>query len=184
MFDYNQNLREILKKFVTIIDEKWKAEKLKNPRRPDETEVEVLANKFESIKYFCDIPFEIWGDLYFRENYNKMYEQDMALIFKNVSGYIPQIQKFEKITKKYWTFKELLRTKYLSEINTEKSLHENFVNLNEQWMQEFQKLLIGERAKLEKFIDPLTDYSNYPTSSSLTNSYEDFLKSVWDYVEN
>lgn len=183
LFDYNQNLMEILKKFDIIIAQKREAEKSKDPQHPDEKEVTVLDLKFKSIKYLFDIPFEIWDDLYFKEKYEKMYEQNMALNFNNVSGYIPQIQKFEKITKKYWTFKELLRTKYLSEINSN-LLHENFVKLNQQWIQEFQKLPTDEKAKLEELIEPLTDFKNYPNPSNLTNSYEDFLKSVWNNLEN
>jgi len=180
LLDFNNKLRELLKKFATIISEKWTAEKLKNSENQDEKEVAVLDKKFKSLKSVCEIPYEIWDDIYFKTNYEQFFIQNMSMNYNNVSRYLPQIKKFVGIPLKYGMYKEILRTKYLSELNQGYPLEENFTTLHNEWIKEFQsKFSSDETTSLNEKIRDLTKISDYPDPTNLIQHYIEFATFVW-----
>ena len=125
--------------------------------------------------------YEIWAELYMREEYPEIFPKRMELEYRNVERqFSDNKQRYRGAYAKYQIFWEMLRPAYFLKIAKEESeIGQRFTLILEQWKEKLRVVVrVHEMEEFERRADDLTDSSAYPDPSELEKNYLSFADSM------
>lgn len=176
LYDINTETRKIFRELVIEKIEKSKIAKNRNLEK-----IKILEDRINIIKGISEIPFELCDDVYFKKKYFHLFPDIMNLHYEHISGYIDQIEKFSEIYQKYYVvYREMLRTKYLYELNKGLELEEKFYKLFVEWDKKYLEFFNeDERKILDEFVNPLTTIKKIE-NKKIIGSLKNISKHIWN----
>ena len=148
----------------------------------DSKEYYVFHNSLCAVYMFSTWIFEIWDEMYLKNNYIKIFEHKLELTFKTIDMNIDeQIYKDYGRWKKYLIFIDLVRAQYLAKICKGYSVETKFQNLYDRWENKLKDITTTTDFEiLINQLDGLTRIEDYNTSNTsiLEESYDRLIKQM------
>lgn len=173
------SLSQLNSKFLVDALRQYKPEIKEELKLQIDTKYKKFQIKKKPMLFASTLIFEIWEDIFMKENYPDLFEEAMDFVYENISTDLVHKNPFQEFGNdaKYYIFLCMVRALYLSKISKNTNSLTKFEFLYEKWREELDKRFVKKELDfVNEFIVRLT---NVESPLELEKSYSDFLDHVW-----
>lgn len=178
-FQRSNSLSELNSKFLVDALRQFKPEIKQELALQIDTKYKKFLIKQKPMLFASTLIFEIWEDIFMKENYPDLFDEAMKFVYENISLDSLHKNPFHEFGNdaKYYLFLCMVRARYLSKISKNTSSLSKFELLFKTWKEELDTRFVNhEKEFSNKFLEILT---NVDSPLKLESAYYDFLDHIW-----